>query len=87
MDAFSQKKIPEVFAAVEKLPAAQQKEIAGKITAGVINTRFSDTETNERFVNSLKLIPPHLRQVARDEVNKTTSVDATKKQAALEALK
>ncbi len=86
-DAFSQKKLPEVFAAVEKLPAAQQQEIVGKIASGVMNTRYSDAEQDARFVASLKLIPPHLRQAARAEVNKNTSGDASKKQAALEALK
>ncbi|MES2469257.1 MAG: hypothetical protein V4675_18265 [Verrucomicrobiota bacterium] len=86
-NAFSQKKLPEVFAAVEKLPVGQQETIAGKIAAGVMNTRYSDTEMDTRFVNSLKLIPPHLRQTARDEINKSNSSDAAKKQAALEALK
>ena len=86
-DAFDQKKLPEVFAAMEKLSAAQQQQIVGKIASGVMNTRYSDTEMDARFVNSLKLIPPHLRQAARDEVNKNTSGDAAKKQAALEALK
>ncbi len=85
--AFSQEKLPEVFAAVVKLPVGQQETIAGKIAAGVMNTRYSDTEMDTRFVNSLKLIPPHLRQAARDEINKVNSSDAAKKQAALEALK
>ena len=40
-----------------------------------------------RLVNSLKLLPPHLRQTARDEINKNSSTDAARKQAALEALK
>jgi hypothetical protein len=52
-----------------------------------MNTRYSDTEMDTRFVDSLKLIPPHLRQTARDEINKSSSADAAKKQAALEALK
>jgi hypothetical protein len=86
-DAFQRKKIPEVFAVVEKLPPAQQQEIAGKMAAGVMNTRYSDEATDERFLNSLKSIPLHLRQVARDEINKNTSADPAKKQAALEALK
>ncbi len=86
-DAFSQKKLPEVFAAVEKLPVGQQETIAGKIAAGVMNTRYSDTEMDTRLVNSLKLLPPHLRQTARDGINKNSSTDAARKQAALEALK
>jgi hypothetical protein len=86
-DAFIQKKLPEVFAAMEKLPVGQQETIAGKIAAGVMNTRYSDTEMDTRFVDSLKLIPPHLRQTARDEINKSSSADAAKKLAAMEALK
>jgi hypothetical protein len=86
-DAFIQKKLPEVFAAMEKLPVGQQETIAGKIAAGVMNTRYSDTEMDTRFVDSLKLIPPHLRQTARDEINKSSFADAAKKLAALEALK
>ena len=87
MDAFFQRKLPEVFAVVEKLPVGQQETIAGKIAAGVMNSRYNDTEMDTRLVNSLKLIPPHLRQTARDEINKGSSADAAKKQAALEALK
>ena len=87
MDAFFQRKLPEVFAVVEKLPVGQQETIAGKIAAGVMNSQYNDTEMDTRLVNSLKLIPPHLRQTARDEINKGSSADAAKKQAALEALK
>ena len=86
-DALIQRKLPEVFAAVVKLPVAQQETIVGKIAAGMMNTGYSDTEMDTRLVNSLKLIPPHLRQTARDEINKSNSADTARKQAALEALK
>ena len=77
----------QVFAAVGKLPVAQQETIVGKIAAGVMNTGYGDTELDTRLVNSLKLLPPHLHQTARDEINKNSSADAARKQAALEALK
>jgi len=86
-DAFTMKKLPEVFAAVEKLPVAQQQEIVGRIATSVMNTRYSDTGRDAQFVDSLKLIPPHLRQAAREKVNKNTSATPDKKQSALEALK
>lgn len=85
--AFSQKKIPEVMAAVEKLPAAQQQEVVGIIAAGVMNTQYSDAEMDARFTDSLKLIPEHLRPAARKAVDQSQTAAAAKKQAALEALK
>jgi len=88
-DAFSMNKLPAVFAAVDKLPTAQQQEVAGKIAASVMNTGYGygDKEQDASFVDSLKLIPPHLRQAARAGINQNTSATPEKRQAALEALK
>ena len=81
------KKLPEVFAAVEKLPTAQQQAIAGNIATSVINNRNTDAEQDAGLVHFLKLIPPQLRQAARAGINQNTSATPEKRQAALEALK
>ncbi len=86
-DAITMKKLPEVFAAMEKLPAAQQQEIAGNIATIVINNGYTDSGQDAGFVHFLKLIPPQLRQAARDGINQNGSDQPEKKQAALEALK
>ena len=89
--ALQENKIPEVIAAVEKLPAAQQEAVAGMIAGSVMGSRYNDPVEDARLVNSLKQIPQHLRQSARAAIEKNGFVNGfvnpSRKEAALEALK
>jgi hypothetical protein len=89
--ALQENKIPEVIAAVEKLPAAQQEAVAGMIAGSVMDSRYNDPVEDARLVNSLKQIPQHLRQSARAAIEKNGFVNGfvnpSRKEAALEALK
>jgi hypothetical protein len=85
--AFESKQLPEVFAAVEKLPSAGQEAVVRKITEGVVNRLSHDANLNERYFNALRLIPAPLRPAARDAVGKNHFSDELEKQSALDALK
>ena len=86
-NALSRKKLPEVFAAVEKLPAAQQQATVGHIAAIVLESTTGDAVYDARYLNSLKQVPASLRGVARSVIEKSESGSPERKEAALKALK
>ena len=86
-EAVYQKKLPEVFAAVEKMPASQQETMTGKLAEVVLRSTIGDVEQDAKFVDSLQHVPASLREVARSAIQQSTSGSPERKEAALKALK
>ena len=84
---FEDKKLPEVFAAMEKLPAPEQESVVGEIAEDILNRMSRDEIVNARYLDALKLIPTPMRGKAREAVEQGYTSDPTRKKAALEALR
>ena len=87
VDAFQKNTLPKLYAALEHLPPVQQEETIKQIATATLQTSFSNEEANDRYLASLKLIPPHLRDTARTTIEKASSGYPDRKQSALDALK
>ena len=86
-DAVFQKKLPQVFAALEKMPVSEQQAMVGNIAEGVLYTTYGDADLDGRFTNSLQQLPAYLREVARSAIQKSASGSTERKASALNALK